>query len=79
MENNNNLDKNKMADKKRINVYLPEALIESVDEYSKEFGVTRSGMLGFIIKQYVDQQEVIKLGKIADLSEELKKIIEQNK
>lgn len=77
--NTNNNEKNKMADKKRINVYLPEALIDNVDEYAKEFGVTRSGMLGFIIKQYVDQQEVIKLGKIADLGEELKKIIAEQK
>lgn len=76
---NNNIDKNKMADKKRINVYLPEALINYVDEHAKEFGVNRSGMLGFIIKQYVDQQEVIKLSKIADLGEELKKLIEENK
>ena len=76
MKNNDN---NNLADKKRVNVYLPEALIDSVDQYAKEFGVTRSGMLGFIIKQYVDQQEVIKLSKLSDLGEEIKKLIEQNK
>lgn len=77
MEQNN--DRFKVAEKKKINVYLPENILSKIDEYANEFGVNRSAMIAFITKQYIDQQEVVKMGKIADLQEELQSLIKKAK
>lgn len=80
MENNKIKEKNfKMAEKKKINIYLNETLLNKVDEQANEFGINRSAMIGVIIKQYMDQQEVLKIGKIADLQEELNNLINLSK
>lgn len=78
MEQNNN-DRFKVVEKKKINIYLPENILNRIDEYATEFGVNRSAMIAFITKQYIDQQEVVKMGRIADLQEELQSLIKKVK
>jgi len=55
----------KSYDKFRCNLYLPSNLVEEVDEMAKEFGTNRSVMVGIILKTYMDQQEIVKLSKLA--------------
>lgn len=52
-------------DKLRCNLYLPAEIVEQVDEMAKTYGANRSVMVSFILKTYLDQQEVVKLAKLA--------------
>ena len=52
-------------DKLRCNLYLPAEIVEQVDEMAKTYGANRSAMVSFILKTYLDQQEVVKLAKLA--------------
>ena len=52
-------------DKLRCNLYLPAEIVEQVDEIAKTYGANRSVMVSFILKTYLDQQEVVKLAKLA--------------
>ena len=52
-------------EKTRCNLYLPVGLIEEVDELAKVYGAPRSVMVSFMLKTYLDQQEVVKLAKMA--------------
>lgn len=72
-------EKFKVGEKKRLNIYLPEHIATKVDEYANDFGIGRSAMIGVIIKQYIDQQEVLKIGKIVELQEELQNLINFSK
>ena len=49
----------------RCNLYLPVELVEAVDEVAKMYGAPRNVMVAFMIKTYLDQQEVVKLAKMA--------------
>ena len=51
----------KRFDKMRCNLYLPTELVEAVDEMAKTYGAPRNVMVAFILKTYLDQQEVVKL------------------
>ena len=55
----------KKFDKMRCNLYLPVELVEAVDEVAKMYGAPRNVMVAFMIKTYLDQQEVVKLAKMA--------------
>ena len=52
-------------DKLRCNLYIPAEIVEQVDEMAKMYGANRSVMVTFILKTYLDQQEVVKLAKMA--------------
>ena len=52
-------------DKLRCNLYIPAEIVEQVDEMAKVYGANRSVMVSFILKTYLDQQEVVKLSKMA--------------
>ena len=52
-------------DKLRCNLYLPAEIVEQVDEMAKTYGANRSVMVSFILKTYLDQQEIVKLAKLA--------------
>ena len=52
-------------DKLRCNLYLPAEIVEQVDEMAKTYRANRSVMVSFILKTYLDQQEVVKLAKLA--------------
>ena len=51
--------------KLRCNLYLPAEIVEQVDEMAKTYGANRSVMVSFILKTYLDQQEVVKLARLA--------------
>lgn len=51
-------------DKLRCNLYIPAEIVEQVDEMAKVYGANRSVMVSFILKTYLDQQEVVKLAKM---------------
>ena len=51
--------------KLRCNLYIPSEIVEQVDEMAKMYGANRSVMVSFILKTYLDQQEVVKLAKMA--------------
>ena len=52
-------------DKLRCNLYIPAEIVEQVDEMAKVYGANRSVMVSFILKTYLDQQEVVKLAKMS--------------
>ena len=52
-------------DKLRCNLYLPAEIVEQVDDMAKRYGANRSVMVSFILKTYLDQQEVVKLARLA--------------
>ena len=51
--------------KRRINMYVAEQIIEKIDAYAKELGLNRSAMVTVILKQYIDQQEMLALSDMA--------------
>ena len=55
----------KKYDKLRCNLYIPSEIVEQVDEMAKMYGANRSVMVSFILKTYLDQQEVVKLAKMS--------------
>ena len=55
----------KKYDKLRCNLYIPSEIVEQVDEMAKMYGANRYVMVSFILKTYLDQQEVVKLAKMA--------------
>lgn len=55
----------KKFEKLRCNLYIPAEIVEQVDEMAKMYGANRSVMVSFILKTYLDQQEVVKLAKMA--------------
>lgn len=54
----------KKFDKIRCNLYIPSEIVEEVDAMSKMYGASRSVMVSFILKTYLDQQKVVKLAKL---------------
>lgn len=52
-------------EKMRCNLYLPVEIVEAVDELAKVYGAPRNVMVAFMLKAYLDQQEVVKLAKMA--------------
>ncbi len=59
------MEQDKRFDKLRCNLYIPAEIVEQVDEMAKMYGANRSVMVSFILKTYLDQQEVVKLAKMA--------------
>lgn len=54
----------KKFDKIRCNLYIPSEIVEEVDAMSKMYGASRSVMVSFILKTYLDQQKVVNLAKL---------------
>jgi metal-responsive CopG/Arc/MetJ family transcriptional regulator len=54
----------KKFDKVRCNLYIPSEIVEEVDAMSKTYGASRSVMVSFILKTYLDQQKVVNLAKL---------------
>ena len=53
--------------KKRVNFYMPEHFVDELDKIAVECGINRTSLIKMIIKQYLDQQELLRLTRIADL------------
>ncbi|MDU4936624.1 MAG: hypothetical protein E6X43_15075 [Peptostreptococcaceae bacterium] len=54
----------KKFDKLRCNLYIPTEIVEEVDKMAKMYGANRSVMVSFILKNYIDQQKVVKLANM---------------
>lgn len=63
----------------RINLYVPDDLLCYIDEYAKKIGASRTVTVNLILRNFVDQQEVIRVGSIlsnlASDENELKKLL----
>lgn len=51
----------KRFEKLKCSVYIPAEIVEEVDQMAKMYGASRSAMISFILKTYMDQQKVVKL------------------
>ena len=63
------MSKLEKVERKRINTMIPADILAQVDEFANSLGLTRGGALSVISKTYFDQQEVIKLSRLAELIE----------
>ena len=54
----------KKYDKTRVNLYIPNPIIEEVDKLAKMYGANRSVMVSVVLKTYIDQQKVVDLAKL---------------
>lgn len=54
----------KKYDKTRVNLYIPNPIIEEVDKLAKMYGANRSVMVSVMLKTYIDQQKVVDLAKL---------------
>lgn len=52
-------------EKLRCNLYLPSEIVEEVDKLAKVYGAPRNVMIAFMLKTYLDQQQVVELAKRA--------------
>lgn len=59
----------KKFEKSRVNLYIPNEIIEEVDNYAKIYGANRSVMVSFILKTYLDQQKVVKMAEYLPMTE----------
>lgn len=55
----------KSFEKVRCNLYLPSEIVEEVDRLAKVYGAPRNVMIAFMLKTYLDQQQVVELAKMA--------------
>lgn len=58
-------DIDKRFDKLRVNMYMPAEIVEEIDNLAKMYGASRSVMITFMCKTYLDQQKVVELAKMA--------------
>lgn len=63
-----NLD-DKKYEKTRVNLYIPNSIIDEVDKLAKMYGANRSVMVSVMLKTYIDQQKVVDLAKLVPDSE----------
>lgn len=61
-----NVNYDKKFEKLRCNLYLPSHVVEELDQYCNKFGTNRSVMTGIILKNYFDQQKMVRLVDIVD-------------
>jgi len=53
-------------EKKRINLFMPLYMVEALDNISDELGGNRTSVVNMIIRQYLDQREVVKMSQMID-------------
>lgn len=53
----------KKFEKLRCNLTIPAEVVEEIDKLAMQYGATRSVMVTFMVKQYLDQQAVVELSK----------------
>lgn len=49
------------TDKLQVNVYLEKSIVKQLDEVRKEDGLSRSGMIGRLVRRYLRRLEKRKL------------------
>ena len=69
------------ANKQRLNTTLPKKTIEKLEQYSQQFGMSKSSAIALIVETYFQQQEVIErsrempgiIDKLTELANKVKK------
>lgn len=71
----------------RVNLSMTKDMLERMDKLAEEMGLNRSAYVAMVLKQHMDGQEMLKLGRegqinqqmITEVMEKLSKIAETNK
>lgn len=65
-------------EKKRLNLMVPDEIDEKMREMAKNYGMTLSGIVAMILKQYFDQQEALKRSaEIPDIMKAMKELVDK--
>lgn len=54
------------SEKFRVNLLMPKPMLEELDLLSNELGANRTALINMIIRQYLDQREVVRMSKRLD-------------
>jgi len=66
-------------DKKRINTLMPVDIVERLDVFANEMGLSRGNALSVIVKQYFDQQEGLRaMSNVEQLAEKLQELVKRS-
>jgi len=52
--------------KKRVNTLMPVDIVEKLDSYANEMGLSRGNAMSVIVKHYFDEQEGLKTVRNVD-------------
>jgi len=64
--------------KKRLNTTLPEKTINKLEEFSINFGMSKSSAIALIVETYFQQQDIIERSKeMPDMIEKLRELAKQ--
>ncbi len=59
-------------EKQRMNITIPKPVYEELENYCKDYGLSKGGAIGMILQQHFEQKEVLKRSKnIPDIIEQL--------
>jgi metal-responsive CopG/Arc/MetJ family transcriptional regulator len=51
-------------EKKRLNVLVPENILEKIDQCADEAGLNRTSMVLVMVKHYIDQQDALRMSNL---------------
>lgn len=51
-------------EKKRLNVLVPENILDKIDALAEEAGLNRTSMILVMVKHYIDQQDALKMSNM---------------
>lgn len=51
-------------EKKRLNVLVPENILDKIDTLAEEAGLNRTSMILVMVKHYIDQQDALKMSNM---------------
>lgn len=53
-------------EKKRVNMFIPRNMVDELDILADELGANRTALINMVLRQYLDQREVVKMSKMID-------------
>lgn len=59
--------------KKRVNIIMPQNMVDELDEIAEVIGANRSSLINMICSQYLDQRAVIKMSAFVQSQDNLSK------
>lgn len=51
-------------EKKKLNMLVPENILEKIDQCAEEAGLNRTSMILVMVKHYIDQQDALKMSNM---------------
>lgn len=55
------------AEKKRLSLLVTEEIKNELEEFRERMGISQSAAVSMILRQYFDQQEMVKMVKLAEM------------